>query len=64
MRMIEKKFPSNRIRTSDLEISALYLYSLPLYQLSYRGLVNKISKNFLGIKNLLRLCYIIEISEC
>ena len=30
----KKKFPTNRIRTSDLEITAS-LYSLPLCQLSY-----------------------------
>ena len=37
-----KKTPSNRIRTSDLRISAIFLYSPPLYQLSYRGIVNRL----------------------
>ena len=30
-----KSYPHNRIRTSDLEISVVAIYSLPLYQLSY-----------------------------
>ena len=38
----QNNYPSNRIRTSDLEMSALLLYSLPLYQLSYRGIVESI----------------------
>ena len=32
-----QKYPSNRIRTSDLRITVLTNYSPPLYQLSYRG---------------------------
>ena len=35
-----KKAPSNRIRTSDLRITVIFLYSPPLYQLSYRGILN------------------------
>ena len=35
----KKNSPSNRIRTSDLRISVTFLYSPPLYQLSYRGLL-------------------------
>ena len=31
----KKKSPHNRIRTSDLDISVVAIYSLPLYQLSY-----------------------------
>ena len=33
-------FPSNRIRTIDLWITMRYRYSPPLYQLSYRRLLN------------------------
>ena len=33
---VAQKIPSSRIWTSDLEITETILYSLPLYQLSYR----------------------------
>ena len=34
-----KKYPRNRSRTSDLEISVVAIYSLPLCQLSYTRIV-------------------------
>ena len=37
-----KSNPSNQNWTSDLEMPALYLYSLPLYQLSYRGILKNL----------------------
>ena len=35
-----KKYPRNRSRTSDLEISVVAIYSLPLCQLSYTRIVS------------------------
>ena len=37
LKNVWKNCPSSRIRTSDLRITATFLYSPPLYQLSYRG---------------------------
>ncbi len=50
MRVKKKKkfFPSNRIRTSDMLIS-VYLYSQPLYQLSYR----RIHRNYYASKDII-----------